>query len=268
MRVMARSATRSGRGAKVHLTETCDDDAPNLITDVTTTPATTTDVAVLPHVQAQLAARDLIPGEQIVDAGYLCADHLVTSRAEHGIDLVGPAAPDRSWQARTEGGVTAAQFVLDWEAQHATCPQGHTSVQWFPRQDRHGHGAVHIRFAKATCAVCPVRARCVNSPTAPRGLQVQGRDQYTALQAARQRQQTELFKVQYARRAGVEGTISQGTRMGDLRRSRYIGLGKTHLMHLLLAAALNFMRVAAWLAETPRSRTRQSAFAVLAGASI
>jgi hypothetical protein len=34
-------------------------------------------------------------------------------------------------------------------------------------------------------------------------------------------------------------------------------------MHLLLAAAMNFMRVAAWLADTPRSRTRQSAFAAL-----
>jgi len=254
-------------GYKVHLTETCDDDTPNLITDVTTTPATTTDFAVLPSIQEHLAVRDLTPREQLVDAGYLSADHLVTSRTEHAIDLIGPAPEDRSWQARAEDGFAAAQFVLNWEAQHATCPQGHRSVQWFPREDRHGHGAVHIRFAKATCAACPVRARCVQSATAPRGLQVRDRDPYEALQTARHRQQTERFKAQYARRAGVEGTISQGTRMGDLRRSRYIGLGKTRLMHLLLAAALNFMRVAAWLAETPRSRTRQSTFAALAGAS-
>ena len=109
-------------------------------------------------------------------------------------------------------------------------------------------------------------ARCVHSPTAPRGLQVRDRDPYEALQAARHRQQTALFKAQYARWAGVEGTISQVTRMGDLRRSRYIGLAKTRLLHLLVATALNFMRVAAWLAETPRSRTRPSAFAALAGA--
>jgi transposase len=110
----------------------------------------------------------------------------------------------------------------------------------------------------------------VNSPTAPRGLQVQDRDQYEALHAARQRQQTERVKAQYARRAGVEGTIGyplgEGTRIGDVRRSRYIGLVKTRLMHLLLAAAINVMRVAAWLAETPRSRAQQSAFAALAGA--
>jgi hypothetical protein len=153
----------------------CDDDAPNLITDVTTTPATTTDFAVLPGIQENLARRELTPQEQMVDAGYLSADHLVTSRTEHAIDLIGPAPEDRSWQARTEGGLAAAQFVLNWEAQHATCPQGHRSVQWFPRQDRHGHVAVHIRFAKAICAACSVRARCVHSPTAPRGLQVRQR---------------------------------------------------------------------------------------------
>jgi len=77
-------------------------------------------------------------------------------------------------------------------------------------------------------------------------------------------QQSEAFKSAYASRAGIEGTISQGTRGQDLRRSRYRGFPKTRLMHFVLAAALNFMRVAAWLAETPRAHTRRSAFAALA----
>jgi transposase len=38
---------------------------------------------------------------------------------------------------------------------------------------------------------------------------------------------------------------------------------RTHLGHVLTAAALNFARVAAWLAEVPRARTRRSAFATL-----
>ena len=85
--------------------------------------------------------------------------------------------------------------------------------------------------------------------------------QYEALQAARERQQTELFRTTYNQRAGIEGTISQGTRISDLRRSRYIGETKTRLLHLLIGAALNFVRVAEWLAGTPRART-----AVLAAA--
>ena len=194
----------------------------------------------------------------------MTTDHLLTSETEHGIDLVGPVAPDRSGQARADDGFAAAHFVLDWDRQCATCPQGETSVQWLTRQDRHGNAAIQIRFAKAVCARCPMRTRCVQSPTEPRVLQVRDHDHYAALQAARQRQQTELFRTRYAQRAGIEGTIAQGTGMGDLRRSRYIGTAKTRLMHLLLAAALNFMRVAAWLAEIPRSRTRPSAFAALA----
>ncbi len=162
----------------------------------------------------------------------------------------------------------AAQFVIDWEQKRATCPRGEASVQWLARQDRHGNSAIQIRFAKAICAKCPVRARCVQSETEPRILQVRDRDHYEALQAARQRQATDLFKAEYARRAGIEGTISQGVHLGDLRRSRYLGEAKTRLMHLLLAAAMNFIRVAAWIADLPRSRTRQSAFATLGGASI
>jgi transposase len=41
-------------------------------------------------------------------------------------------------------------------------------------------------------------------------------------------------------------------------------MAKTRLLHLLLAAAINFRRVAAWFAEIPRARARPSAFAALA----
>ena len=54
--------------------------------------------------------------------------------------------------------------------------------------------------------------------------------------------------------------------LGDLRRTRYRGLAKTWLLHLLIASALNLLRIAAWLAERPRARTRTSAFAALAPA--
>ena len=253
-------------GYKVHLTETCDDDTPNLITDVTTTPATTSDFSTLPIIQDHLDARKVTPGEQIVDSGYVSADHLLTSQSEQGIDLIGPIADDHSWQSKAGNGFAAAQFVIDWEAKQARCPQGQQSVVWMERTDRHGHATTHITFSQPICAACARRTDCTRSASGPRTLLVREREHYAALQAARQRQQTELFKAQYARRAGIEGTISQGVHTGDLRRSRYIGEVKTRLMHLLLGAALNFMRVAAWLAETPRSRTRQSAFATLAGA--
>ena len=253
-------------GYKVHLTETCDDDLPNLITDVLTTPATTADFDALPIVQTNLDHRGLCPDEHLVDAGYVTADHLVTSQQEHGIDLVGPAPKNQSWQAKAAEGFAASQFVIDWEAQVAICPQGKRSACWMSRKDRHGHPIAHIKFKKADCLACPRRSSCTRSKAQPRLIQIRAQAQYEALQAARKRQATDIFKDRYAARAGIEGTISQGTRTGDLRRSRYIGLPKTRLHHLLLATGINLLRVCAWLGDVPRSQTRRSAFAVL-GAS-
>jgi len=99
--------------------------------------------------------------------------------------------------------------------------------------------------------------------TTPRAWRIRERDHSIALQTARGRQQTEAFQHTYARRAGIEGTSAQGTRMGDLRRARSIGLVKTRLMHLRRAAASNFRRGAAWFADIPRARTRRHWFRLM-----
>lgn len=251
-------------GYKVHLTETCDADAPNLITNVETTPATTTDFAMLAPIEANLARRELLPHEHIVDSGYVTAEQLVHSQQEHEIELLGPVSDDHSWQAHSQQGFDAARFAIDWSAKTATCPNGRTSVQWMPGHDRHKHPIIHIRFAQKDCRACPVRACCTQSATQPRMIAVREQAAYEALQNARRRQDSPEFQREYAARAGIEGTISQGVRIADLRRSRYIGFAKTHLHHLLTAAALNLVRVSAWLAEIPKAQTRRSPMAALA----
>ncbi len=251
-------------GYKVHLTETCDEDGPHLITDVTTTAAPAPDNTVTSAIQDRLAARGLVPHEHLVDAGYVAAAHLVSSRATHDCDLVGPTGPERSWQARADAGFATTDFAIEWEGRRATCPQGRGSVAWKDAADADGHPIALIRFGLATCRACPARAQCVASGR-ERVLRIRRREEYEALQATRQRQRTPEFAARYAARAGIEGTISQGVRCGGLRRARYIGLAKTELNHLLIGAALNFQRAAAWFAGTPRARTRRSAFAALAG---
>jgi transposase len=76
--------------------------------------------------------------------------------------------------------------------------------------------------------------------------------------------QAKVLKDTYRKRAGVEGTFAQVTRNTGLRRSRYIGLGKTHLQHLFAAIATNIVRLVNWLNGTPFARTRISRFASLA----
>jgi uncharacterized protein (TIGR03067 family) len=200
---------------------------------VTTSPATTSDFAVLPTHQANLATRQLTQGEPLVDAGYVISEHLLTSRTEHGIDLIGPVADDQSWQGQAGNGFAAAQFVLDWDAKDAICPQGQRSVVWMERPDRHGHPTVRIAFSKPVCGTCASRTDCTRAVSAPRALRIRERDHYTVLQTARVRQQKDAFKKVYARRAGIDGTIAQGTRTGALRRSRDIPHHRRSIMHRL-----------------------------------
>jgi transposase len=86
---------------------------------------------------------------------------------------------------------------------------------------------------------------------------------YEALRAARQREKTRAFAELYANRSGVEGTISQGVRTCRMRRTRYRGLAKTHLDHVLTATALNCLRLSVWLAGQPKTTTQHSRFARL-----
>ena len=92
------------------------------------------------------------------------------------------------------------------------------------------------------------------------------RDQSQALEAAQTWYASEAGKQLYKRRAGVEGTLSQGVRAFGLRRTRYWGVAKTHVQHVAIAAAINIDRLVAWLDERPRAQTRTSRFAALAPA--
>jgi len=89
-------------GYKSHLGETCDDDQPDLITQVLTTPATTQDSVMGPIIHQDLADRDLLPGTHLLDSGYVDADLLVTAQTQHQIDVVGP--PFGSYSRQRLGG--------------------------------------------------------------------------------------------------------------------------------------------------------------------
>ncbi len=244
-------------GYKVHLTETCDDERPHLITHVETTPAPVVDRDALRPVHGSLAAKDLLPGKHLVDAGYVDADQLVISARDHGVELIGPTPKDHQWQAKTEGAFTVRDFKLDWEQQIATCPAGHTSQTWTANHNQ-GRTVMRIYFSTTDCRPCALKSRCTRAPR--RLLTPRRREEHEALEAARARETGTAFAAEHRRRAGIEGTLSLGVRAMHLRRSRYIGLAKTHLQHVLTAAAINLSRIHDWLSATPHARTRQSTF--------
>jgi transposase len=253
-------------GYKVHLSETCDEQLPRLITHVHTTPATTQDVACTATIQDALAQKQILPSRHFVDAGYIDADLLVQSAEKYGIELFGPTRGNSSWQSR-EGGLDATQFQIDWNDQHAVCPTGKRSVHWQECQtkEQHPRQIVKVKFAQKDCLSCEKRCQCVRSKTGgPRQLLLQAKAYHQALEQARALMASEDGRREYQHRAGIEGTLSQGIRRGTVRRSRYIGLQKTHLQEVATAAGINILRTVNFLHDEPIAETRISRFARLA----
>jgi transposase len=248
-------------GYKVHLTETCDAEGLNLITDVQTTPATTPDGQLTAPIQAALALRQLLPAEQYVDCAYTDAATLIASQATHAIDLVGPVQRDGSWQAQADQGFGGACFAVDWDAKQVVCPQGQPSRVWSASTDTAGQAVIHVQFDRQVCGACPVRSACTKAKTGPRTLKLRPQPQYAVLQAARQYQRTDDFKQRYRVRAGMEGTIAQGVQAFDLRYARYRGMAKTRLQHIFTVLAINLTRLVAWWDARPKAQTRPSRFA-------
>ncbi len=250
-------------GYKVHLTETCDHLSPNFITNVVSTAATTQDGEATTVVHQKLKEKDLLPEEHYVDAAYVDAKELVESSQTYQISLVGPVAVDTSWQAKLKTGFDVSAFIIDWDKQVVQCPQGSLNRLWRETHDCNHNPLIEVVFDRKTCAQCPLRNSCTSAQTAPRKIKLRPRDEYDALQQRRHQQQTPEFEQNYARRAGVEGTISQAVGRFDLRRTRYFGLAKTHLQNVAIACAINLSRFFAWSNHVPKAGTRISSFARL-----
>ena len=261
-------AGRSWTGYMVHLTETCDEEMPRLVVNTDTTAANVHEAPRTAPIHDALAAKGLAPSEHLVDSAYVSADHLITARTRHRIDLVGPGRRNLSWQSRSGGEAFALEdFALDWDRKVARCPEGKESASWTNCAKHRGPGnLIHVQFRAADCRACSSRARCTRSRSKYQGrvLGLLPRPEHEALAAARARETTPEGKRLYAQRQGVEGTISQAVHTFGLRRARYRGLPKTGLQHVATAAALNLDRIAAWFAGRPLAPTRTSRFAALA----
>ena len=289
--LQARYSTKRGHGwagYKVHITETCGppptpDTTPDtkagttpatragtrgearamrlhLVTDVLTTEATAPDVTATQTVHDRLRARGLLPDEHLVDSGYPTADLVVRAAADYGITLVSPLLADRSAQAKAGKGYDKAAFTIDFNARRATCPQGAHSSSWTPGGIR-DRPVIVLGWPETACGPCPARTDCTRSTR--RRMTLQPRELEEALATARAQQTTTEWRARYAARAGVESTIHQITHDTGIRRTRYRGLPKIRLEHVLAATAVNLIRLHAYWTGHPLERTRTTHLARL-----
>jgi transposase len=250
-------------GYKVHLTETCDADAPKLITNVETRLAPESDTNATADVHEALADKGLLPKQHVVDTGYVAGHHIINSQETYGIDLLGPIQPDASWQAKDKTAFDTTSFTYDWQHEIAICPQSKRSIFWQERQENN-HVVIDVMFSRKDCGICTARAQCTKSKVNARSLTIRPEKDFVAIQERRDYQKTTEFKEAYAIRAGVEGLMSQTAVAMGMRRSRYRGIDKTHLQHVATATAVNLKRTASWLLGYATAETRVTRFAALA----
>lgn len=259
----ARRGEISWGGYKIHLTETCNEGGPRIVTHVETDPAPTQDAEAVSPTHKALAAKDLLPALHLVDGAYMEPRSLLEAHERFSISLVGPTMRNTGWQAREENGFDLSSFDLDWKKQEAICPEGKKSASW-KETTRDGRPAVRVKFSRYDCRPCPSRELCIRrQSSAPfRDLTVRSREHYEAMRLAR-KLGLGPDRSRYCGREGIKGTIARAARTCGARRARYVGLGKVHLQHLLGAAALNFLRVGEWLTGQQRGAPPRSPFSKL-----
>nr|WP_307788959.1 transposase [Longispora fulva] len=239
-------------GYKDHQTETCDDDAVNVIVHVLTTPAPEQDVEAVSPIHAALAAGQIMPAEHLLDSGYVTPYIIHQAATEHGITIVGPVRLDP--RAADRPRFAKEDFHINWEDQTVTCPKGVTSPPWKPTVTDRKAG-ISVLFRRGDCRACDVRLQCTgNIDDKGRHLLLLPRPQQEIQTRVRAQQQTPEWQRRYDLRAGAESTVSETTRAHGLRHCRYRGLAKTHVQHVLIAAGTNICRLAAHDPAHPHHR--------------
>ena len=196
-----------------------------LVTAAGITPANAPEASVTPGIAADLDAAGLRLAELHIDRAYL-SSHLVRDR---GPDL---AIFCKAWRVRnTAGRYAKTDFTLDFTAGELTCPAGVT-MTFEPGKT--------VRFPKATCAACPLRARCTTSST---GRSISIHPDEALLAELREYQATPAGRAKLRERTKVEHTLAHvGHWQG--RRARYRGTRK-NLFDLRRVAVVHNLHVIA-----------------------
>src|SRR6266568_9583576 len=123
------------------------------------------DESALSPIHADLAEKNLLPEQHLVDAGYVTIANLVESQSSYEVDLVGPTLKTHWYQAET--GYDLTHFDIDWEAETVTCPQGRPSSSWTPVQDA-GKSLIKVKFSASATVRSVLLRPPVREPLAAR----------------------------------------------------------------------------------------------------
>jgi hypothetical protein len=203
-----------------------------VVRTVALTAANVPEAAAADALVADLAPQGGRLAELHIDRGYLSSAVVRDRPPELAVFC-------KAWPVRNGDRFPKTAFALDWDAGTIRCPAG--AVQPFAVG-----GTVH--FPEATCAACPLRARCT---TSAHGRSVAIHPDERLLAELRARQRTPAGRARLRERVAVEHSLAHLGRWQG-RRARYRGLRK-NLLDLRRAAVVHNLHVLARL-TTARER--------------
>ena len=233
-----------GSGYHVQITETCNNDGPEILTDYDVAPANEPDWGKTDDALDRLNAAGRLPERFFADAGYPTGNSLLYAESM-GTELIAPVT-----RARVPAdAIGREEFTFDdITGDVVACPTGHAPLRHGLRSSINETGPTrHAFFDGNKCRSCPLLGRCLVRPpnNGKKGSfhlellpRLRARDESFA------RQQQVAWKETYKIRSGIEATNSELKRVHGLGRLR---VRRMPQVRFAVACKLTACNVKRWL---------------------
>ncbi len=231
-----------GPGYFVHITETCNNDTPEIITDYFVEPASV-DINKDQIAIANLEASNKLPEVLYEDGGYPTAQGMLDAEKK-GVQIIAPMSP-KGGQAKDA--ICRDQFQYDEDGKCTACPKGHAPVHHGIRSSSNKPKSLHAFFDGEKCLGCELRSRCMARPPNNK----HGKYYHLEIDPAlierdrrKTEQKSEEWLEQYKIRSGIEATMSELKRVTGLGKLRVRRMSRVTLAVGFKVIACNVKR---WL---------------------
>ena len=239
-----------GPGYLAHVTETCNNETTEIITDYDVTSAAETDRGKDAGIIDRLFESGKQPEILYEDGGYPTGQGLIDAE-QKGVKLMAPMTGGRL----PEDTIGRDRFSFDEETGHCTsCPAGHPPVRHGMRSTYCNQSAtLHAYFDGDKCRACELQPKCiVRKPNNGRkgnfhlevGAHLIARDKALA------DQQNDEWWNDYSIRSGIEATMSELARSHGFKELRVRRIPRVRLAVGMKITACNIKR---WLRASARA---------------
>ena len=237
-----------GTGYFAHITETCNNETTEIVTDYFVEPAgidTNKDQIAIENLEASNKQPEML----YEDGGYPTAQGMLDAK-EKGTVIIAPLSTKGP---QANDAICRDRFEYDDAGYCTACPQGHAPVRHGMRTSSNKpKAALHAFFDGNTCAKCELKDRCMARPPNNKN----GGNYHLEIDPAlverdrRKAEQTyEQWWERYKIRSGIEATMSEMKRVNGLGKLRVRRITRVTLAVGLKASACNVKR---WLSAAAK----------------